>query len=1321
MFVLGSFQQVEGQANTSSLILNITTPIKYVAPKYLKENATNTITLGVVAVPDPPESRFGYQLVAIKVAIDWVNSNPDILPDTAIEMYSSSSSVDSDVLLSSFYMATQLKVNGFIGAGFTTQSKEMQTVATIYGIPQMSASVVTNALSNKNNYPYFARTVCTDTTVVNGIVQFFQGNGWTQGVVIYTTDEYGGGYSTMVLAASKANITLYSQPVDATATNTAAFYKNDMDALKKLSDERGYRIFVLYTSQATTAIVQAMNISGLFGPEYVLIETGGPADGARNPSTKPNPLLDGVFGFGYGMPQGPVYDELLAYWQSKNVSQNNVASYNLWYYMDIVLAFAHAYDNLLKAGTPFASITGKTVFNQILKQNFTGVTGDVTLDSNGDRVGSYEVWNWLGNMTVPAGLVHVGHWDVLTQTYTKLNNYTFFGNSQVVPPDRPYMCPACQHGTCVEYVGCVCDPNYSGIICDVYVKNSNNKNDIIISVVVVVVVVSIILVIVAMVYRRNRRRLVRSVAEKQKSIIPRGDLVLKDRIGRGASGEVYKALFRGTEIAVKKIVTSNVSKDIIEAFELEVAVMCGLRHPNIIMFMGSCYDTTTQEMLLCMEFMGRGSLNDVIHNPNILLSYEMKLHLATQAAQGMNFLHMSSPPIIHHDLKSHNILLDDKWNARISDFGIAKLKEESRTVRSEGGAVGHSIGTIYWTAPEALDGQDATEKADCYSFGIVLWEVFHRQMPYRGRDPVSVAVDVVKNGLRPPISADVPNEVQDIIRACWAQSPLDRPSFQDIMTSLRTLSLQAPLHNYGGNVRVDAPNGRVFIVVTNIQGAYALWGDLPREMEEAVKLHNTVIRHNLDLYKGYEASFVNHSFTAAFAVLEDALNFAIAVQVSLLHVEWPPALLATDSGKEVRDSNNNVVWKGLQVRIAIGAGVPNCEIDASSGRMNYFGGPMDKIRRMLDLACDGSVLLQDSVATEMPRKARLVQEAFTEKVGDMVGTARAKEDIHQLIIKSLASRTSTKSESYDDDITPSGAALPHMVIPMDDLEDLTSDSTNRPTPAPPSLENKVSWLAHSSDIEQRELIGKGPIGDYFRGNWKGRDVAIKVLVNQKLKEEDLLKLIGDSAYMSKLNHPNILPFYAVCMEPGRLSIISEYQPKGNLKALLQDPNLQLSFSKKVKIALGIAKGMSYLTTLADPSMQMHDNLKSNNVLIGRDWDVKIADYGHSNIRELARTMTSVGNVAWTAPEILSGTEATPKIATYAFGIILWELLTRQLPYKNEHPIRIVTRILSGYRPPIPSDCPVGYRQLTEQCQDGEPDMRPSWETIISILSAMDSN
>ena len=112
-----------------------------------------------------------------------------------------------------------------------------------------------------------------------------------------------------------------------------------------------------------------------------------------------------------------------------------------------------------------------------------------------------------------------------------------------------------------------------------------------------------------------------------------------------------------------------------------------------------------------------GSLYDVLHNELVpVLPMSLKIKLATQAAQGMHFLHTWG--IVHRDLKSPNILLDDKWNAKISDFGLTKFKQDSNS------DIDQMAGSLFWTAPEIL-GEEApfSEPSDVYSFGIVMWEL----------------------------------------------------------------------------------------------------------------------------------------------------------------------------------------------------------------------------------------------------------------------------------------------------------------------------------------------------------------------------------------------------------------------------------------------------------------------------------------------------------------------------------------------------------------------------------------------------------------------
>lgn len=117
-----------------------------------------------------------------------------------------------------------------------------------------------------------------------------------------------------------------------------------------------------------------------------------------------------------------------------------------------------------------------------------------------------------------------------------------------------------------------------------------------------------------------------------------------------------------------------------------------------------------------------------------------------------------------------------------------------------------------------------------------MWEIFHRQDPYAGRDPVSVAVEVIKSGLRPIMNPDVSAEMKALITSCWSQEPEMRPSFQTIMNTLRNIGQKNPMYSSGASLRVDAPTGLVYLVNTSIPNAFSLWEQNPVVMLEAMRM-----------------------------------------------------------------------------------------------------------------------------------------------------------------------------------------------------------------------------------------------------------------------------------------------------------------------------------------------------------------------------------------------------------------------------------------------------------------------------------------------------
>ena len=145
----------------------------------------------------------------------------------------------------------------------------------------------------------------------------------------------------------------------------------------------------------------------------------------------------------------------------------------------------------------------------------------------------------------------------------------------------------------------------------------------------------------------------------------------------------------------------------------------------------------------------------------------------------MNYLHCFLPrPIIHRDLKSLNILIDDAFRAKIADFGWTRIKGDEMTDR---------IGTFQWMAPEVITGKIYSEKADVYSFGIILWEISAREPPYKNIMGTKVSVEVVKNDLRPKIPKKTPEAMARLMKKFWDRNPLKRPSFKEIIMELEKM------------------------------------------------------------------------------------------------------------------------------------------------------------------------------------------------------------------------------------------------------------------------------------------------------------------------------------------------------------------------------------------------------------------------------------------------------------------------------------------------------------------------------------------------------
>ncbi|KAH7425583.1 hypothetical protein KP509_11G060800 [Ceratopteris richardii] len=194
-------------------------------------------------------------------------------------------------------------------------------------------------------------------------------------------------------------------------------------------------------------------------------------------------------------------------------------------------------------------------------------------------------------------------------------------------------------------------------------------------------------------------------------------------IGYGGFGTVYKLIMDdGKAFAVKKIEKWNTGSD--RFFEGELKILGTIKHRNLVNLRGYCNGPFAR--LLIYDYLQGGSLDEVLHEHNPSnLSWAARLKIALGAAQGLAYLHHDcSPRVVHRDIKSSNILLDTNFEPHVSDFGLAKLLEDNETHVTTVIA-----GTFGYLAPEYLHNGRATEKADVYSYGVVLLELLSGKRP----------------------------------------------------------------------------------------------------------------------------------------------------------------------------------------------------------------------------------------------------------------------------------------------------------------------------------------------------------------------------------------------------------------------------------------------------------------------------------------------------------------------------------------------------------------------------------------------------------------
>lgn len=292
---------------------------------------------------------------------------------------------------------------------------------------------------------------------------------------------------------------------------------------------------------------------------------------------------------------------------------------------------------------------------------------------------------------------------------------------------------------------------------------------------------------------------------------------------------------------------------------------------------------------------------------------------------------------------------------------------------------------------------------------------------------------------------------------------------------------------------------------------------------------------------------------------------------------------------------------------------------------------------------------------------------------------------------------------------------------------------------------KEEWEIDISKLLIRYEVARGTYGTVYRAEYDGRDVAVKLLDwggDEFTTDAETAALRTsfqkEVAVWHELDHPNVTKFIGASISTGELKlqqkhststgskplptraccVVVEYIPGGTLKQfLIKNMRKKLPYKTVIQLALGLAKGLSYLHS----KKIVHRDVKTENMLLDSNQELKIADFGVARVEaQNPNDMTGeTGTLGYMAPEVLNGKPYNRKCDVYSFGICLWEIYCCDMPYPNLSFAEVSSAVVrQDLRPDIPRCCPSALANIMKKCWDPSSKKRPEMEEVVKLLEAI---
>ncbi|KAL4582338.1 hypothetical protein LXL04_006885 [Taraxacum kok-saghyz] len=758
-------------------------------------------------------------------------------------------------------------------------------------------------------------------------------------------------------------------------------------------------------------------------------------------------------------------------------------------------------------------------------------------------------------------------------------------------------------------------------------------------------------------------------------------------IGRGGFGDVYKCrTMRGSvqEVAVKRL--HSMSNQGTHEFEAEVQVLSKLRHGNLVSLIGYCNEGN--EMALVYEFMPNGTLEDNLHKSDSSLSWLQRLTICIGAARGLEYLHTGTSTqhgVVHRDVKSSNILLDGNFDAKISDFGLAKvgLRERSHMTTAVKGKFGYIDPCYFYTGK-------LTEKSDVYAFGVVLFEILsgrkaldstlEEQWGLAGWAQHQIKHGKLNQIIDPRIigqfSKKCLKEFANIAGHCLHSEPKQRPTMAEIVVKLESI-LSQERENTSSVIDEEGFIYKLRSLFTGkVDAVIGTKGDL-NEVDVATRSKSDSSSHHTPI------------------VITDDIAIESNINQSLRTFTYDELASATNYFKDVEylPISDEYIYKGW--------------VDETTYAPTECGvGFLMYVRRMHILTPELDIKRQD---LNPPNHLKVLGYCLNndELFYDL-------DDLHSIGIVKEATKI---------------------------MEDLANSSSSSSSVLPDQTSRRFTFAeiqSATNNFDETLVIGHGGFGKVYKCPIKigsVREVAVKRL--HSMSNQGAHEFEAEVQVLSKLRHGNLVSLLGYCNEGNDMALVYEFMPNGTLDEKLHKPDPSLSWLQLLKICIGAARGLDYLHIgTSTQHGVIHRDVKSSNILLDANFDAKISDFGLAKVGFKDRTHVSTavkGTFGYMDPFYFYTGKLTITSDVYSFGVVLFEVLSGRealdpsleerwgLAGWAQHQIKvgklnqIIDPRLIGQ---ISRKCLKEFASIARQCLHAQPKQRPTMAEVVVKLESI---